>query len=92
MHSMQNAHFNEKDVSRAGRTIVTAPPTPTDHFLPSFRIPMARMRLSEDAYQAALDVNSFRDADEFLDAYGSHVSNGRQEVPTIQINTHCMTV
>ena len=41
---------------------------------------MARMQLSEEAYKAALNVGSIRDAEEFLDAYGSHVSNGRQEV------------
>ncbi|CAM9960935.1 unnamed protein product, partial [Hapterophycus canaliculatus] len=46
----------------------------------SFRIPMTRMTLSEDALKTAIEVNSIRDADEFLDAFGSHVSNGRQEV------------
>lgn len=46
----------------------------------SFRIPMSRMQLSEDALKTALEVDSFRDAEEFLDAFGSHVSNGRQEV------------
>ena len=38
------------------------------------------MELSEDAYNAALEKDSVRDADMFIDAYGSHVSNGRQEV------------
>ena len=46
----------------------------------SFRIPLARMEISEDAYNAALEVDSVRDADMFIDAYGTHVSNGRQEV------------
>lgn len=46
----------------------------------SFRIPMTRMVLSEDAFKTALEVDSIRDANEFLDAFGSHVSNGRQEV------------
>lgn len=46
----------------------------------SFRIPMTRMVLSEDALRTAIEVNSIRDAEEFLDAFGSHVSNGRQEV------------
>lgn len=41
---------------------------------------MTRMVLSEDALKTAIEVNSIRDADEFLDAFGSHVSNGRQEV------------
>ena len=38
------------------------------------------MEISEDAYNAALEVDSVRDADMFIDAYGTHVSNGRQEV------------
>ncbi|CAN0541606.1 unnamed protein product, partial [Scytosiphon promiscuus] len=46
----------------------------------SFRIPMTRMQLSEDARKTALEVKNMRDAEEFLDAFGSHVSNGRQEV------------
>lgn len=41
---------------------------------------MTRMQLSEDALKTALEVDSFRDAEEFLDSFGSHVSNGRQEV------------
>ncbi|CAM9286827.1 unnamed protein product, partial [Laminaria digitata] len=57
----------------------------------SFRIPMARMQLSEDAYKTALTVKSFRDAEEFLDAYGSHVSNGRQELGGIFYSTITIT-
>lgn len=48
----------------------------------SFRIPMARMQLSEDALETALEITTVRDAGEFIDAFGSHVSNGRQEVRT----------
>lgn len=54
----------------------------------SFRIPMTRMQLSEDAYKSALHVNTIRDAEEFIDAYGSHVSNGRQEV-MVQLQYKC---
>lgn len=45
----------------------------------AFPIPMTRMQLSEDAYKSVLHVDTIRDAEEFIDAYGSHVSNGRQE-------------
>ncbi|CAN0246322.1 unnamed protein product, partial [Ectocarpus sp. 12 AP-2014] len=57
----------------------------------SFRIPMARMVLSEDAFKTALEVDSIRDANEFLDAFGSHVSNGRQELGGIFYSTLTMT-
>ncbi|CAM9095802.1 unnamed protein product, partial [Laminaria digitata] len=57
----------------------------------SFRIPMTRMQLSEDAYSAAVEVDSIRDADMFLDAYGSHVSNGRQELGGIFYSTITIT-
>lgn len=46
----------------------------------SFRIPLSRMTLSEDAFKTALEVNSICEAECFLDTFGSHVSNGRQEV------------
>lgn len=49
----------------------------------SFRIPMTKMQLSDDAYKTALEVKNMRDAEEFLDAFGSHVSNGRQEVRAV---------
>lgn len=46
----------------------------------TFRIPVSRATLSEDAFNAALEVDSIHEAQEFLDNFGSHVSDGRQEV------------
>lgn len=50
----------------------------------SFRIPISRMTLSEDAFNTALEVDSIREAESFLDTFGSHVSNGRQEVSVVR--------
>lgn len=76
-----------------GKSVTNEPPPPPRSFdilawicadmkcpMKSFHIPMSRMSLSEEALKMALEIDSIRDAQDFLDTFGSHVSNGRQEV------------
>ena len=57
----------------------------------SFRIPVNTARLTEEALEAALKVNTLMAAGRFLDTFGSHVANGRQVLGGMFFRTITMT-
>lgn len=57
----------------------------------SFRIPVGTMRMSEEALDSALEVDTLLKAGQFLDTFGSHVSNGRHLLGGVFFRTLNMT-
>lgn len=57
----------------------------------SFRIPVCNMKMSEEALDSALCVDTLLKARQFLDTFGSHVSNGRHLLGGIFFRTITMT-
>lgn len=57
----------------------------------SFRIPVSDMRMSEEALESALSVDTLLKAGSYLDTFGSHVSNGRHLLGGIFFKTITMT-
>lgn len=57
----------------------------------SFRIPVSTMKMSEEALDSALQVDTLLKASQFIDTFGSHVSNGRHLLGGIFFRTMTMT-
>lgn len=57
----------------------------------SFRIPVSTMKMTEEALDSALHVDTLLKASQFLDTFGSHVSNGRHLLGGIFFRTITMT-
>lgn len=57
----------------------------------SFRIPVSTMTMSEEALDSALAVDTLVKASQFLDTFGSHVSNGRHLLGGIFFRTMTVT-
>ncbi|CBJ28671.1 conserved unknown protein [Ectocarpus siliculosus] len=57
----------------------------------SFRIPVSTMTMTEEALDHAMEVDTLLKAGQFLDTFGSHVSNGRHLLGGIFFRTMTMT-
>lgn len=57
----------------------------------SFRIPVSSMRMSDEALDSALKVDTLLKAGQYLDTFGSHVSNGRHLLGGIFFKTITLT-
>ncbi|CAN0055704.1 unnamed protein product, partial [Ectocarpus fasciculatus] len=57
----------------------------------SFRIPVSTMTMTEEALDSAMGVDTLLKAGQFLDTFGSHVSNGRHLLGGIFFRTMTMT-
>ncbi|CAB1101350.1 unnamed protein product [Ectocarpus sp. CCAP 1310/34] len=57
----------------------------------SFRIPVSTMTMTEEALDHAMEVDTLLKAGQFLDTFGSHVSNGRHLLGGIFFRTMTLT-
>ncbi|CAM9460011.1 unnamed protein product, partial [Scytosiphon promiscuus] len=57
----------------------------------SFRIPVSTMTMTEEALDSAMEVDTLLKAGQFLDTFGSHVSNGRHLLGGIFFRTMTLT-
>ena len=57
----------------------------------SFRIPVSTMTMTEEALECAIEVDTLLKAGQYLDTFGSHVSNGRHLVGGTCFRTMTMT-
>ncbi|CBJ28670.1 conserved unknown protein [Ectocarpus siliculosus] len=77
---------NNKTTTTSATTVetITCP-------MKSFRIPVSTMTMTEEALDHALEVDTLLKAGQFLDTFGSHVSNGRHLLGGIFFRTMTMT-
>ncbi|CAM9880188.1 unnamed protein product, partial [Ectocarpus sp. 13 AM-2016] len=77
---------NNKTTTTSATTVetITCP-------MKSFRIPVSTMTMTEEALDSAMEVDTLLKAGQFLDTFGSHVSNGRHLLGGIFFRTMTMT-
>ncbi|CAN0481815.1 unnamed protein product, partial [Ectocarpus sp. 12 AP-2014] len=77
---------NNKTTTTSATTVetITCP-------MKSFRIPVSTMTMTEEALDHAMEVDTLLKAGQFLDTFGSHVSNGRHLLGGIFFRTMTMT-
>ncbi|CAM9343925.1 unnamed protein product, partial [Scytosiphon promiscuus] len=77
---------NNKKTTTSATTVetITCP-------MKSFRIPVSTMTMTEEALDSAMEVDTLLKAGQFLDTFGSHVSNGRHLLGGIFFRTMTLT-
>eukprot|EP00903_Cladosiphon_okamuranus_P010618 g10041.t1 len=77
---------NNKKTTTSATTVetITCP-------MKSFRIPVSTMVMTDEALDSAMEVDTLLKAGQFLDTFGSHVSNGRHLLGGIFFRTMTMT-